>query len=662
MKRPGRGTGLSGGKFIEFPPPYRSVAKRVTNGLHRRQGSSRGLVLVLLFLVSPVLTGCRDRAASATGSSAESGGPGVTDEMKMVGTARSPEGLPGGLPGFAVDADVSARPSMPTDLLLPEEETSLIWDREHHGNLLGEHGFKQLNKAVRQQDREAIRGLLADDFQSRVLPESDRLDYHSDLVTAARWSASGELQDLESHDAFIDWLLRTTSFITEIAGVQVGVLRISPVDTEDGSWQVEGVLRAWGKHDDEPGELRVWVALRIAKPSKENLLAGKWIQQFRASQIAVSQAKNPLFLDQTAKSGVVTETLHDNWETPSDVRNVSGGVYFTDFDNDGHQDMLLTDVDQTLEQLYRGKGDGTFVDVSAALGSSQSSGLLRYSSIAAWIDLNGDGWDDIIYADGVVRQNIQGLRFRDVSNKSNFSLVAHLSDQLMGMSVEGIIPADFDRDGKIDLFLARLGIRPKSWLEDASKTSPPCQLLRNLGNWRFEDVSDRLGPSVMGRSVFSAVWSDFNNDGWPDLYSINEFGDGIIYFNREGKKFDNVDIDPNIAGFGAMGVTSGDFENDGNVDIYAGEMYSKAGSRVIGNMKPDAYDPEVMTRLRSLVDGSELYHNLGNEKFEGAGKKMQVHDVGWAWGPVAADFDNNGFLDIYATAGYISRDRDKPDG
>jgi hypothetical protein len=232
----------------------------------------------------------------------------------------------------------------------------------------------------------------------------------------------------------------------------------------------------------------------------------------------------------------------------------------------------------------------------------------------------------------------------------------------MGRSVEGIIPAEFDRDGKIDLFIARLGVRPKSWLEETSQTSPPCQLLRNLGNWRFEDVSDRLGPSVMGRSVFSAVWSDFNSDGWPDLYSINEFGDGIMYFNREGKKFDSVDIDQKISSFGAMGVTSGDFDNDGNIDVYAGEMYSKAGSRVIGNMKPDAYAPEVMTRLRSLVDGSELYHNLGNEKFEGVGKKMQVHDVGWAWGPVAADFDNNGLLDIYATAGYISRDRDKPDG
>jgi FG-GAP-like repeat len=297
--------------------------------------------------------------------------------------------------------------------------------------------------------------------------------------------------------------------------------------------------------------------------------------------------------------------------------------------------------------------------VTGSLGTTQS---FHYSTIAAWVDLNGDGWDDIVHGDGFVRQNEQGTGFRDISIRSNLSLVAQLSEQKMGPSVVGLIPADFDRDGKIDLFIARGGPRPKSWLEETSQACPPCQLLRNLGNWRFEDVTDRMGPSVMGRNVFSAVWSDFNNDGWPDLYSINEFGDGIMYFNRDGLKFDNFDIDNQISSFGAMGVTSGDFDNDGNVDIYAGEMYSKAGSRVIGNMKPDAYAPEVMTRLRSLVDGSELYRNLGNEKFEGVGKKMQVRDVGWAWGPVSADFDNNGLLDIYATAGYISRDRDKPDG
>ena len=57
-----------------------------------------------------------------------------------------------------------------------------------------------------------------------------------------------------------------------------------------------------------------------------------------------------------------------------------------------------------------------------------------------------------------------------------------------------------------------------------------------------------------------------------------------------------------------------------------------------------------------------FYRNVGGLQFEAVGRQWQVHDVGWAWGPVLADFDNDGWLDIYATAGYISRDRNKPDG
>jgi hypothetical protein len=91
-------------------------------------------------------------------------------------------------------------------------------------------------------------------------------------------------------------------------------------------------------------------------------------------------------------------------------------------------------------------------------------------------------------------------------------------------------------------------------------------------------------------------------------------------------------------------------------------MYSKAGNRVVGNLPEGLYSDEVMAKLKRLVQGSRLYHNDGNLKFSEVGRSFQVHDVGWAWGTAMADFNNDGWLDIYATAGYMSRDRAKPDG
>jgi hypothetical protein len=111
-----------------------------------------------------------------------------------------------------------------------------------------------------------------------------------------------------------------------------------------------------------------------------------------------------------------------------------------------------------------------------------------------------------------------------------------------------------------------------------------------------------------------------------------------------------------------MGLAVGDVDNDGRIDIYCANMYSKAGTRVIGNLKPDAYPPPVMEKFRRFVAGSQLHLNKGDLAFDHVGAQKQLAAVGWAYGPVLADLDGDGFLDVYATAGYMSRDRDKPDG
>ena len=158
-------------------------------------------------------------------------------------------------------------------------------------------------------------------------------------------------------------------------------------------------------------------------------------------------------------------------------------------------------------------------------------------------------------------------------------------------------------------------------------------LLRNRGNWQFEDVTEATGTGGGNRSSFTAAWLDANNDGWPDLYVPNEFGDGILLVNQEGKRFVGQPLVDRPSDFGTMGVAVGDVDNDDRIDIYAANMYSKAGSRVIGNLRPGTYPEDVMAIMRTYPTGSQLHRNLGGLKFEKKATEWQIADVGWAYGP-----------------------------
>jgi hypothetical protein len=226
-----------------------------------------------------------------------------------------------------------------------------------------------------------------------------------------------------------------------------------------------------------------------------------------------------------------------------------------------------------------------------------------------------------------------------------------------------VVPGDYDRDGRIDLYVTRGG-RPgsASWLDGKSGVPTSNQLWHNEGDWQFRDVTGSSGTSGGSRSVFTALWLDADHDGWPDLYVPNEFGNGLLLVNRGDGTFRETPLCDGPCDFGTMGATACDFDNDGRVDIFADNMYSKAGGRVIGNLWPGTYPDEVMARMRRFVTGSQLHRNLGGGRFAQVGQQYGLAAVGWSYGAAAADLDNDGWPDLVATAGYISQDRDKPDG
>ena len=111
-----------------------------------------------------------------------------------------------------------------------------------------------------------------------------------------------------------------------------------------------------------------------------------------------------------------------------------------------------------------------------------------------------------------------------------------------------------------------------------------------------------------------------------------------------------------------MGVATGDIDNDGQTDVYVANMYSKMGRRIIGLVGESDYPPGVYRQIQGSCAGNRLYHGQDDGRFHEVSDQAGVNAVGWAYAPLLADFDADGRLDIYATTGFLSFDRKKPDG
>ncbi len=540
------------------------------------------------------------------------------------------------------------------ELTLPEAERAYLWSIEHGGNLLMKHGFGPLAAALRRGDATAIQPLFSDDFQGQTLYNPREVASHGDWLTVVRQMDAGHPPLSLDRRQFADLLLDYRRLFHTEPKVKISLMKLAPIRRGDldSPWRGTCQLRMSGeKATGQPAEVVAYLNYQLPRPTEERLKAGGWLQACAVDQSQVGSAAHFLLRNVTAEAGIDVAALSDRWKSSS-RRDVSGGVYLCDFDRDGLVDMLITDFNGYW--LYKGLPGGKFRDVTAEMGLPKHPPLAEYAPPAAFIDIDGDGWEDLILGQSVYR-NEGGQRFTNVTGRCNLGLP---------LDAVGFAVADFDRDGHLDLYVVRNGNgKTDSWLEGKAGRAAGNRLWRNTGkDWQFEEVTEKAGADGGRRSTFTAIWFDANNDGWPDLYVPNEFGSGVLLVNQGNGTFREQALTAVPSDFGTMGVTAGDIDNDGNIDLYSSNMYSKAGKRVIGNLRPDAYAPDVMARLRTLVEGSQLHHNLGGLKFEQKAQEWQVADCGWAYGAALADLDNDGWLDLCATAGYMSNDRTKPDG
>src|SRR6267378_2752152 len=393
--------------------------------------------------------------------------------------------------------------------------------------------------------------------------------------------------------------------------------------------------------------------------------ATNWWEQFVAE--TRSRSANPVYIDIAAQSlgsnpSYAAQLLPgaDHWRTVLDGAcgiDIYGhnGVSVADIDNDGFDDLYVCQPGGLPNRLYRNRGDGTFEDITAASGL----GILENTACALFADVDNHGRQDLI----VVRTNGPllflnegGGKFRQKPNA--FQFVSPPQGTFTGAAL-----ADYDRDGWLDiyfcLYLYYQGTNQYKYpspYHDA-ENGPPNFMMRNNRDGTFRDVTAQTGLDKNNtRYSFCCGWSDYDRDGWPDLYVVNDFGRKNLYRNNRDGTFIDVAPQAGVEDVGAgMGVCWFDYDNDGHEDLYVADMWTAAGKRISMQEIFQKDTPEEIRALyRKHAMGNSLFHNKGDGAFQDATASSGVEMGRWSWSSDAWDFDHDGFPDLYVANGMVS--------
>lgn len=387
----------------------------------------------------------------------------------------------------------------------------------------------------------------------------------------------------------------------------------------------------------------------LARPLRELSSQRPWFEDITATSVG----HNPSYKLQLSKGideyrGALDEAVG------VDVYGHQG-IAVGDYDGDGLEDIYVLQPSGLPNRLMHNDGDGRFSDRSHQAGLD----LLDDSRCALFADLDNNGDQDLI-----VITPSQPLLFRN-NGKGVFTPVSAPGFHVpAGASLTSAALGDYDHDGLLDVYICSYdfwspGRRYNSPTPYYDATNgPPNYLFRNRGNLVFEDATKRAGlDENNNRYSFAAAWADYDNDGWPDLYVANDFGRKNLYRNNGDGTFRDVSVEAGAEDPGAgMSAAWGDYNNDGWLDLYIGNMWSSAGQRLTHNRQFAAQTPD--ERLRGLFQrharGNTMLANRGKGAFEDVGLAAGVEMGRWAWASGFADLDNDGWDDLFVQNGYIT--------
>ena len=347
-----------------------------------------------------------------------------------------------------------------------------------------------------------------------------------------------------------------------------------------------------------------------------------------------------------------------------------GGVGITDLNNDGLPDIVLTG-NQVENKIYLNKGNLKFEDISekAGINVKNPDGKPSWHTGIAIADVNDDGFADLYICrsgmseiftkpENLLFINNGNLTFSEKAKEYGINDAAYST---------GAVFFDYDKDGDLDLYVNNhfAFFNRRATVEEVYQylKKNPAELRKNSShfykneNGKFYDLTEKLGMLRYDYGL-GAVAADLNDDGWTDLYVSNDYSQPNVMWmnNGDGTFTDRIKDHASHVAYFSMGCDVNDFTNDGFLDIVAVDMAAKdhfTAKTFMASMQPDLFYQ--MTEYYKHIPQymfNELQVNNGNGFYSEISHMAGVAKTEWSWAPLFADFDNDGYKDLFVTNGY----------
>lgn len=322
----------------------------------------------------------------------------------------------------------------------------------------------------------------------------------------------------------------------------------------------------------------------------------------------------------------------------------TGGVSVGEINGDCWPDIFHPTGDKKPDVLYKNNGDGTFQNISRKKGITRK----EMSNGASMADIDGDGDTDILTTN-ILHPSLPSLSSAAREQKTGQSPSVYLNQDGKKLSVVtdtninafltswSVAFADYDADGDLDGLTTH-------WRGPGLGGEKTNHLWRNISaghqlRYSAADKEARL-TNITGKSdfTFTGTFSDFNNDGYPDILMVADFEETQIYLNNGDGTFNNVTSDSQINDKNGMGSAVGDYDNDGDLDWFVSSVW----------------DPNGVAEGTWGTNGNRLYRN-DNGVFTDVTDKAGVAEGFWGWGSCFADFNNDQHPDIFQVNGFDLR-------
>jgi hypothetical protein len=389
---------------------------------------------------------------------------------------------------------------------------------------------------------------------------------------------------------------------------------------------------------------------------------------------APAAVTNQLFtLLPASKTGVnfsnnLTEGLNTNVLMYEYFYN-GGGVAVGDINGDSLQDIYFTG-NMTPNRLYLNKGNMQFEDITAGAGVAGREG--PWTTGVTMADVNGDGLLDIYvcYSGKLRPEKRENQLF--INNGPDANGVPRFSEQAAQYGLASssnsthAVFFDFDRDSDLDMFLLNHSPESLPVLDEVSTAERlsvedeqhGVRLFRN-DKGQFQDITQRAGilSSTLTYGLGVGV-ADINGDGWPDIYVSNDYDipDYLYINNRNGTFTDQLKTYMGHTSHFSMGSDVADINNDGLPDVFTLDMLPEDNRRQKLLFAPDNYEKfnlSLKSGFHYQYMRNMLQINNGNGTFSEIGQLAGLSNTDWSWAPLFADYDNDGWKDLFVTNGYL---------